>query len=189
MSQNRAPSFGVAPHDRHSAVAGAWASAADPAASSDCLIRQAYGSSRRGMGKCDDIDAGDADVCPAETVPASSLTSRSTIVDEFGVALAAMLAVRGLEFATWLSEHRGKSSSTPLLRRSSTYSPTSRPCRHGRRSISISSTALNAGEIAVVHYCARRAARERRLTVTTSRKEGKKCPNWSRHPPPCAGLS
>ena len=49
-------------------------------------------------------------------------------------ALAAAFAAGGLDLPTWPLEHRAKSSSTPLRRRSSTYSPTSRPCRRGRRS-------------------------------------------------------
>ena len=40
---------------------------------------------------------------------------------------------RGLDLPTWPSEHRARSSSTPLRRRSSTCSPTSTPCRRGRR--------------------------------------------------------
>src|SRR3954451_9079978 len=43
-SQNRAPSWGVAPHDRHPAGAALTASsAADPAAQTDCPIRPGYG--------------------------------------------------------------------------------------------------------------------------------------------------
>ena len=48
-------------------------------------------------------------------------------------ALAVAFAARGLDLPTWLFEHRAKSSSTPLRRRSSTCSPTSTPCRRGRR--------------------------------------------------------
>src|SRR5215208_647410 len=43
-SQNRAPSWGVAPHDRHIAGAAVTASsAADPAVRTDCPIRSGYG--------------------------------------------------------------------------------------------------------------------------------------------------
>ena len=48
-------------------------------------------------------------------------------------ALAAAFAARGLDLPMWPLEHRGKSSSTPLRRRSSTCSQTSTRCRHGRR--------------------------------------------------------
>src|SRR3954447_4167816 len=43
-SQNLAPSWGVAPHDRHTAGAAVTASsAADPAVRTDCPIRPGYG--------------------------------------------------------------------------------------------------------------------------------------------------
>src|SRR5215208_8395325 len=42
-SQNRAPSWGVAPHDRHIAGAVVTASSADPAVQTDCPIRSGYG--------------------------------------------------------------------------------------------------------------------------------------------------
>ena len=38
-SQNRAPSRGAAPHDRHTAGAAVTASSTDPAVRTDCLIR------------------------------------------------------------------------------------------------------------------------------------------------------
>ena len=41
VSQNRAPSRGTAPHDRHTADAAVTASSADPAAPTDCSIGQA----------------------------------------------------------------------------------------------------------------------------------------------------
>jgi hypothetical protein len=58
-SQNRAPSCGTAPHDRQTSLAGVTASAAAPAAPTDCLIGKAYGLSRTAMGKSTNIDVGD----------------------------------------------------------------------------------------------------------------------------------
>src|SRR3954464_2514612 len=60
LSQKRAPSCGVAPHDRHNAVGGVSSSAADPKACTDWLMRKAYGFAPRFLGKNDDIDARDA---------------------------------------------------------------------------------------------------------------------------------
>ena len=48
-------------------------------------------------------------------------------------ALTVAPAPRGLDLPTWLFEHRARSSSTPLPRRSSTCSQTSMPCRRGPR--------------------------------------------------------
>src|SRR6266478_2844575 len=64
MSQNRARSFGTAPQDRHTSAAGVTASSAGPVAFTDIAIRQAYGGSHPAMGKSDDIDVRDTDVCP-----------------------------------------------------------------------------------------------------------------------------
>ena len=47
-------------------------------------------------------------------------------------ALVDAAEARGLDLPIWPLEHRGKSSSTPHRRRSSTCSPISMPCRHGR---------------------------------------------------------
>src|SRR5215217_6167634 len=51
VSQNRAPSCGTAPHDRHPLVAGVTESCADREAPTECPIRQAYGGSHTRMSK------------------------------------------------------------------------------------------------------------------------------------------
>ena len=63
VSQNRAPSCGAAPHDRHTAVASRHCIPRRSAAPTDCLIRQAYGVSHSPMGRSDDIDLRDTSVC------------------------------------------------------------------------------------------------------------------------------
>jgi hypothetical protein len=65
--QNRAPSGGAAPHDRHTSLAGVPASAVDPAAPTDCVMRQGYGFLSVEWAESLDNDVCDTYVRPSAT--------------------------------------------------------------------------------------------------------------------------
>src|SRR5882757_4627029 len=92
-SQNRAPSRGAAPHDRHTAGAAVTASSADPAVLPDRLIRQAYGCWHAAMGERATLTYAKR-TCAGLSAPPTTLREQTLEGDNFAFKSQVLVVVQ-----------------------------------------------------------------------------------------------